>query len=47
MSGLGLLCAAVAELSSCDRHHMAYKAKSIYCLTLYEKVCQPLLWMVP
>lgn len=32
-----LLCAAVAELSSCDSNHMTCKAKTTYCLVLYRK----------
>ena len=27
----------VADLSSCNRDHMAHKAKNIYCLALYRK----------
>lgn len=27
-----------AELHSCDRAHMAYKAKTLFCLAVYEKV---------
>ena len=31
-----------AELYSCDRDHMAYKAKTLFCLAVYEKVGQSL-----
>lgn len=31
-----------AELHSCDRDHMAYKAKTLFCLAAYEKVGQSL-----
>lgn len=27
-----------AELHSCDRDHMAYKVKTLFCWAIYEKV---------
>ena len=36
---------AFAQESSCNREHVAHKAKNIYCLGLKEKLVQPLLYM--
>lgn len=33
--------APMAELSGCDRNHLALKAQNSYSLTLYRKFCKP------
>lgn len=37
LSACGFLCAAGAELSSCDSHHLVHKAAKVYQLALYRK----------
>lgn len=38
MDYLGFFLPTMAELSSCNKHSMAHKAKNIYSLAFYKKI---------